>query len=153
MKKIPKFRSAARALEYAKKHGKLDAHGENLISQNAYYSYDYAKNVIKGRFELGEKAISQDAEFSYLYARDVIKGRFELGEKAISQNSCYSYDYAKDVIKGKLPEDWHNKMIMWAMEDDEYAKKYLEFINTNKETTLSWINNLFINNIIRFNIF
>ena len=40
---------------------------------NAKDCYDYAINILKGRFELGEKAISKDADCSYLYARDILK--------------------------------------------------------------------------------
>ena len=44
--KIPKFRKVERAIQFAYKHKcKLDAHGENLISQNAQFSYLYAKTV------------------------------------------------------------------------------------------------------------
>jgi len=72
------------------------------ISKNAEYSYLYAINVLKGRFEMGEKAISKDAEYSYCYARDVLEGRFEMGEKAISNSAEYSYYYARHVLKGRF---------------------------------------------------
>ncbi|NIO44458.1 MAG: hypothetical protein GTN36_02790, partial [Candidatus Aenigmarchaeota archaeon] len=38
---------------------------KDAISKNAYYSYLYARNVIKDRFEKGEEAISKDAQYSY----------------------------------------------------------------------------------------
>jgi hypothetical protein len=108
MVEIPKFKTPARAFEFAEKYGKLDEHGEKLISQ--------------------------DAEYSFAYAKIVIKERFELGENAISQNAYWSYWYALDVIKGKLPEDMHNKMIMLAIIEEDgylgshrsYARKYLK---------------------------
>ena len=56
---------------------------DEKISKSAIYSHYYARDVLKGRFELGEKAISMSARYSYYYARDILKGRFELGEKAI----------------------------------------------------------------------
>ena len=40
-----------------------------------------------GRFLLGEKAISEDGVYSYFYAKNVIKGRFEIGEAAIKGSS------------------------------------------------------------------
>jgi hypothetical protein len=52
----------------------------------------YARNVIKGRFELGEPVIAKDAQRSFMYARNVIKGRFELGEPKILK-SIYAEDY------------------------------------------------------------
>jgi len=98
---------------------------EPVISQNAFYSYYYAKDVIKGRWELGELAISKDAGYSYWYAINVIKVRFILAEPAISKDACYSYLYAREVIKGKLPDFMHNQMIL---ENNEYTKRYIEYI-------------------------
>ncbi len=40
---------------------------EQIISTNARYSYCYALNVIKCRFELGEKAISTYADYKKEY--------------------------------------------------------------------------------------
>jgi hypothetical protein len=51
-----------------------------LQSVEDAYDYVYDENV---RFELGESMIAKDAHYSYWYARDVIKGRFELGEPKI----------------------------------------------------------------------
>ena len=74
--------------------------GEEAISRVAYYSYLYARDVLKGPFEKVEEAISRVAYYSYLYARDVLGGSFKKGEKAISKDSFYSYLYAKEVLKG-----------------------------------------------------
>ena len=124
---------------------------EQIISQHTYYSFYYARQVLKARFHLGEAAISADAWCSSFYAIDVIGGRFELGEAAIIKDSelsylyakdvlrciwtpelavmcpCWLYTYAKDVIKGRLPSTMHNKMIVFGMIDssDKYVKKYL----------------------------
>jgi len=140
---------------YVKKHKKRHRESlEQIISKDAYYSYFYARNVIKGRWKLGEAAISEDAIHSYFYARDIIKRRFVLGEAAISESPWYihaqwwyAYDvikgnwtpelammcpywlyiYAKDVIKGRLPTVMHNKMISFGIIDskNKYVKKYL----------------------------
>jgi hypothetical protein len=69
------------------------------LEKSPQYSYWYAREVLKSRFELGEKAISNNSEYSYLYAREVLKSRFELGEKAISADAWYSYLYAVDFLK------------------------------------------------------
>jgi len=98
---------------------------ETLISQDAKYSFRYAKHVIKGRWELGENSISKDAKCSYWYAIDVIKGRWELGENSISKDAKCSYWYAIDVIKGRLPDFMHNQIILG---NNEYTKEYVEFI-------------------------
>ncbi len=77
--------------------------GEEAISKNAYSSFYYALDVLKplgiDRFELGEEAISKDAEYSYFYALYVLKSRFEQGEEAISKDAHYSYRYALNVLK------------------------------------------------------
>ncbi|NIO44988.1 MAG: hypothetical protein GTN36_05555, partial [Candidatus Aenigmarchaeota archaeon] len=62
------------------------------------YSYNYAKDVIKDRFEKGEEAISKNAQYSYYYAEDVIKDRWEKGEEAILK-SIWKNDY-KEFLKG-----------------------------------------------------
>ena len=49
-----------------------------MIATDALFSYRYAVEVIKERFELGEKAISTDPAYSFAYTRNVLKGTFEL---------------------------------------------------------------------------
>jgi len=75
---------------------------ETEISNNACYSYYYAINALKGRFEMGEKAISKDANYSYLYAINALKGRFEMGEDMVSKNANYSCLYAEHALKGRF---------------------------------------------------
>jgi lambda repressor-like predicted transcriptional regulator len=77
---------------------------EKDITKNAYDSYQYAVNVIEGRFPEGEKIIAADVLYSYQYARDVIEGRFPEGEKIIATDVVYSYYYALNVIEGRFPE-------------------------------------------------
>ena len=57
----------------------------------------YKKGSIKESVNL--KVISKNAKYSYLYALDILKGRFELGEKVISKDAHYSYYYARNVLK------------------------------------------------------
>jgi len=97
-----------------------------VINEDAKYSYYYARDIIKGRWEKGELDISKDAYYSYCYAIEVIKGRWELGEAAISKDARYSSHYAKHVIKGRLPDFMHNQMIL---DNNEYAKDYIEFVD------------------------
>lgn len=83
---------------------------------NASICYMYARDILKGRFELGEELIIKDSEYSYWYARIVLRGRFELGEELISTSSKYSTWYAimvtdkhfelgEDVIRRSHYED------------------------------------------------
>ena len=128
--KIPKFRSAERALSFATKYKtKLDDNSEKLIAKDAEYSWRYAE-VIRSRFELGEPEIAKDSEASYYYAVRVIKGRFELGEPAIAKNPEYSLMYAEGIIKGRFElgepaiansiikeiNRWHQKSFQYSKE-------------------------------------
>lgn len=72
---------------------------EALIATSAQYSYYYAKDVIKGRWEPGEAAIATSAQYSYCYAEYVIKGRFELGEAAIATSAWY-FEHYNELLKG-----------------------------------------------------
>lgn len=104
---------------------------ENIISQDPEYAFYYAKDVLKKRWKKAEKTISQNVVFSYRYAEDVIKKRFILGEKKISINPEYSYYYAINIIKGKLPTKMHNKMLAYAInENNNFVEKYFKFIKT-----------------------
>ena len=69
------------------------------IASEPLYAYDYAIDVIEGRWPEGEKAIASDPGYAYLYASHVIKGRFPEGEKAIASDPDYAYDYAIGVIR------------------------------------------------------
>lgn len=53
------------------------------LSQDSFWSLEYAKKVLKGRFPEGEAAIGKDPALAFAYAKDVIKGRFPEGENAI----------------------------------------------------------------------
>ncbi len=113
------------ALDKAIKLGKRIPELEPIISKDAYWSYLYAKDVIKGRWKQAEPVISQNAQCSYYYAKDVIEGRWELAEPAISKNAHHSCRYAKFVIKGKLPDFMHNAVLL---SNHESAKEYVRFI-------------------------
>ena len=68
--------------------------GEPAIAQDAYYSYRYAFDVIKGRFIAGEPTISQHAEWAYNYAREIIKDRWVEAEPAIIQSEWAKYYFS-----------------------------------------------------------
>ena len=85
------------AFEYASEHGR-DKELEPTIAKDTYYSYYYAKEILKGRFELGEPAIAKNSFYSYSYA-GILNGPFPLGEPVISKNETYSYYYANYVLK------------------------------------------------------
>ena len=66
--------------------------GEDIISENTYYSYLYATDVLRGPFPKGEDAIAKDPYYSFYYAKYALKGRFPKGEKVIKQ-SIWKEDY------------------------------------------------------------
>jgi len=82
-----------------KDKNKLNEEKEALKSP--HYSYYYARNVLKSRFEKGEDIISKSPHYSYCYARNVLKGRFEKGENAISKDDFYSELYKKHIYDKK----------------------------------------------------
>ena len=68
----------------------------------ALLCFNYARDILEGRFELGEEAISKNQGYSLRYAHEVLEGRFEIGEEAISNIGYYSYYYATHVLKGRF---------------------------------------------------
>jgi len=74
--------------------------GEAVIAKNAAFSYHYATDILKKPFPAGEAIITQNAQFSYYYAR-FLKGRFPAGEAAIAQSTQDSYYYAIFVLQGQ----------------------------------------------------
>jgi len=98
-----------------------------MTPHQAYYK---AKELGLRTPEL-EPIICKNTHWSYCYALNVIKGRWELAEPTISKDAYYSYCYAKYVIKGKLPDFMHNQMIL---ENNEYTKEYIEFISKNPDS-------------------
>ena len=105
--------------------------GEKIISTSTEYSCWYARNILKSRFELGEEIISKDDYFSLQYACEVMKGRFELGEEVISQNSGYSFCYLKYLIDNDIKIDLVslNKLEESITKDEYYSISYSLLIN------------------------
>lgn len=75
-----------------------------IIKQKPFYSYEYARVIIKGRWPEGEPIIMKSPLCSYVYAKNVIQGRFIEAEPIIMKNPDYAYEYAQHIIKGKWPE-------------------------------------------------
>lgn len=69
---------------------------------DAQACYNYAMNVVGGRWEKGERKILENTDFSYLYALNVIKGRWEDAEDEISGDFFVALAYAKNVVKGRF---------------------------------------------------
>ena len=62
------------------------------IANDGYYSYYYAKDVLKTTFPLAEKEISKLPLIALDYAQNILKGRFKLLELNLSElNSSHIY--------------------------------------------------------------
>ena len=70
---------------------------EAIIATDIIYSYHYANDIIKGRWEPGEGIIATNALYSNAYARDIIKGRWERVEPMLAQSWSWE-DYLKNVF-------------------------------------------------------
>ena len=66
--------------------------GEAAIAKSSYYSFIYAKWILRKPFPLGEAAIATSAEYSCSYAIDVLKAPFRLGEAQIFKSKP-KYNY------------------------------------------------------------
>ena len=75
---------------------------ESRIAESPWWSYMYAKMVLKGPFLDGEATIATSGHYAYRYAWFVINGRFIQGEEAISQDPRASFFYAQRVIGGRF---------------------------------------------------
>ena len=60
---------------------------EKVIATDAYWAYEYAYCVLKGRFELGEPIIAKDPELAFNYAVDKIKYRWKIAEPIILKSN------------------------------------------------------------------
>lgn len=75
---------------------------ECIIAEDSSYSFNYARYVLKGRFELGEGSISKDSENSCSYAYRILKGRFKIGEEVIAKSPSSSLFYAERILHGRF---------------------------------------------------
>jgi hypothetical protein len=92
--------------KYAKNivKGKLNEREEDIIATSAYYSYRYARDILKGPFPKGENIIANSPFHAYVYAEVVLKDRFKKGEEAII-NGPYITEYLSFLKRiGKFDE-------------------------------------------------
>jgi hypothetical protein len=85
------------ALQISKSLKKRSSKLEKLIIESPQLCFDYARQVLRGRFLEGEKMISGDSFNSLMYAKYVLNGPFHLGHRIIF-NSFYKKDYI-DFLK------------------------------------------------------
>jgi hypothetical protein len=85
------------ALQISKSLKKRSSKLEKLIIESSQLCFDYAREVLRGRFLEGEEIISSDSFHSFMYAKYVLNGPFHLGHSIIF-NSFYKKDYI-DFLK------------------------------------------------------
>ena len=82
-----------------------------LGDMDPYWAYNYARDVIKGRWPEGEPTIAKDPHQAYNYALDVIKGRWPEAEEAMAKSE-YKNRYLHLFPDAK--DDWAmNGWIDW----------------------------------------
>lgn len=68
-----------------------------------HYAFDYAKEIVCKRWEEFEKLLIEqnNTTLMYYYARDIIRGRFKKFEPYIMKNGINAGYYAAEIIKGR----------------------------------------------------
>ncbi len=75
-----------------------------VIAKDPEVAYEYARDIIKGRWPEAEPTISSDPWAASMYATNVIKGRWPEAEPTIMTDPGVAQLYAINVIKGRWPE-------------------------------------------------
>lgn len=99
---------------------------ESFIINEAKWSFFYARDIIKKRWEKGENVISQNTEYSYRYSLEIVKKQWLKGEESINKNSEYAYYYVCNIVK-KPYEKFHNIILCSA-----YRNDYIDFLKNKK---------------------
>jgi hypothetical protein len=128
----------------------------DMIFLSAKEAYDYVK-ATNDRLPEAEDIIKDDFFFSYLYAKNILHDRFHKGEYAIVEQIRLAVDYAIDVIYNRWPEaeekirgnkilwEQHQKgdRVLWNQYRPEPFKtqwlRYVEFLKLTKTDEDKWI--------------
>lgn len=119
---------------------------EQIISQDAHWSYEYAWNILRNRWSISqdrerkEHIISRSPEWSFWYTCRVIKGRWPLEndreekEQVIGKSPEWSYRYARYVIKGRWPvEDRYEKEKI-IFSDSKWSILYSRYVIQGRQS-------------------
>lgn len=123
---------------------------EKLIMKSASCAVDYANQVVGGRWIEAEPSIlkSLDAAFAYL---SEFKFAWPEYEKKIKKRSKRILEYARHVIHGRLPDELHNRMIMYGMNnvpedtycsDKAHAEDYFEFLKNSERDVVLFLKSI-----------
>ena len=87
-----------------RQHPLIKTLGLEKYEKSPYSAYEYARDVIKGRWKEAEDIIKTDPRSAYYYAIDVIEGRWKEAEPFIKTDLRCAFYYAVYVIKGRWIE-------------------------------------------------
>jgi len=100
---------------------------KDLEKMTPQAAYEYALNVIKGRWPEAETSIMTSPEWAYWYAFSVIRGRWLEAEATIKTDPKFASWYAYDVIEGRWPEAEAEVVIKTDADwFDKYCKNVLK---------------------------
>ena len=74
-----------------------------IINMNPEYAFRFSFYQKKRIIEY-EKIIITDPKWSYYYAKDVIKGRFDEAKHTIASDPLWAFWYAKDILCNPFEE-------------------------------------------------
>jgi hypothetical protein len=77
---------------------------KHIIKSMPEHAYQYAYNIIRGRWTEAEPYIMVDPHMASLYAVDVVRGRWEAAEPAIIKNPRLAWLYALYILKSRWVE-------------------------------------------------
>lgn len=78
------------------------------------------------------RRLKSRAYYSYLYARNVLKGRLpEDIEMCFVDSPQCAFLYARDIVKGRLPDPVHNGLMMYSMgrkDEGGWVSEYMRLL-------------------------
>lgn len=95
MNMLDRFSAFVANVKQNKRIRQLQNMNMNDIIVSPRLSIEYARIVVKGKFEQGEDAIAQIALYSVIYAKDLLNARFIQGEKEIKKDVRVKEVYMK----------------------------------------------------------
>ncbi len=106
-------------------------------------AFEYALNVIGGRWPEAEPVIMQDAYAACEYACNILKCRWPEAEPVIMQKGYSAFCYARDIINDRWLEaepyiakdfHWHwLEVEPYIARDFHWRRKYCEYFNISKD--------------------
>jgi len=149
--KWSKFVNASVIYRYCETKSFRWVEAEDIIFKDADYCVSYAETIIKGRWPEAEPYILKCMRAATQYAY-YFKFAWPAYEKKIKKRPKRINEYAKNVIHGRLPDELHNRMLMYTMmsekpdnaydADREQAKDYFEFLKESEQNAILFLRSI-----------